>query len=417
MGGFPALRKLLVGRGWVGAFSVVLMAAVFSLVAVVPAAAQVPLPDDDSFYAAPAGLADQANGSVLRSRQIQLYGLPVPVSARQIAYRSTDSSDRPVTDVATVLVPQSVWSGPNARPLLSYQVSEDSLDTGCAPSYALRGGSGGGRLASLVDSVFIAQALARGWAVVAADYEGPQSRYLDGVNSGRGVLDGIRAARALAADGLDPASPVGAWGYSGGSFATLWAAELQPSYAPDVRFAGVSAGGVPADLPANARSLDTGIQIGGGAVLMVLAVARNNPGNGVAALLNERGRALITQHPMPCGPAMTAETLGVHVDDLSTAPDLLSNPIFRAATDALELGRAAPGAPLYLYNSDHDEVVPVAAYSALIDRYCAGGADVTYRHSTAPTHIAAQTIEAPGALDYLADRFAGESIVRGCQPG
>ncbi|MEU7767068.1 lipase family protein [Nocardia sp. NPDC049190] len=33
----------------------------------------------------------------------------------------------------------------------------------------------------------------RGWIVVVSDYEGPQSRLFDGVTSGRGVLDGIRA--------------------------------------------------------------------------------------------------------------------------------------------------------------------------------------------------------------------------------
>ncbi|NKY25687.1 lipase family protein [Nocardia gamkensis] len=390
------------------------LSALIALAAVPAAHAELPSPDHDPFYAAPADLERYPNGAVLDSRPIALFGLPLPVSAWQVKYRSTDASDDPVADVATVMVPMLPWFGPGARPLLSYQVPEDSLGTRCAPSFALRGGWDSGAVNTLIDTPFMAEALRRGWAVVAGDYEGPRSRFLDGVNSGRGVLDGIRAARDLPQAGLGPATPVGAWGYSGGAFATLWAAQMQPWYAPDVRFAGITSGGVPADWPAIAREADGTVQAGL-ALLILFAIARNDPGNGVLALLNDRGRAALAENATMCGSDLVPKYVGARVDDFAVVPDLLSHPAFRAATDAQELGGSAPETPMYLYHSRTDDVIPVAGFTDLVGRYCAQGAAITSVHSMLPTHNPAAIGEAPGAMNFLGDRFAGLPVAAGCR--
>ncbi|MGK8510426.1 lipase family protein [Nocardia asiatica] len=376
--------------------------------------AELPPPDLDPFYAAPADLGDYRNGAVLDSRPIALFGLPLPISTWQVKYRSSDASDDPVADVATVMVPMLPWFGPGARPLLSYQVPEDSLGIRCAPSFALRGGWGTGAVNTLIDTPFMAEALRRGWAVVVSDYEGPRSRFLDGVNSGRGVLDGIRAARDFPPAGLGPATPIGAWGYSGGAFATLWAAQIQPWYAPDVRFAGITSGGVPADWPAIAREADGTLQAGL-ALLILFALARNDPGGGLAKLLNDRGHAALVENGAACGSDLVPKYAGAWVDDFALVPDLLTHPVFRAATIAQELGGSAPAAPMYLYHSLTDDVIPVAGFTDLVGRYCALGASVTSVHSMLPTHNPAAIGEAPGAMNFLADRFAGLPVAPGCR--
>ncbi|BDT97395.1 MULTISPECIES: lipase family protein [Nocardia] len=392
----------------------IILSTVIILAAAPGAHAELPPPDRDPFYAAPADLARYGNGAVLDSRPIALFGLPLPISAWQVKYRTTDASDDPVADVATVLVPMLPWFGRGARPLLSYQVPEDSLGTRCAPSFALRGGWDTGAVNTVIDTPFMAEALRRGWAVVASDYEGPRSRFLDGVNSGRGVLDGIRAARDLPQAGLGPATPIGAWGYSGGAFATLWAAQLQPEYAPDVRFAGITSGGVPADWPAIAREADGTVQ-SGLALLILFALARNDPGNGLLELLNDRGRAALAENATMCGSDLVPKYVGARVDDFAVVPDLLRHPIFRAATDAQELGGSAPETPMYLYHSLTDDVIPVAGFTDLIGRYCAQGALITSVHSMLPTHNPAAIGEAPGAMNFLADRFAGLPVFPGCR--
>ncbi|MFE5699151.1 MULTISPECIES: lipase family protein [Rhodococcus] len=53
----------------------------------------------------------------------------------------------------------------------------------------------------------IAYLLSRGWAVVTADYEGPESEFLAGPQAGYAVLDGIRAALQFGPSGLSPHVP------------------------------------------------------------------------------------------------------------------------------------------------------------------------------------------------------------------
>ncbi len=387
---------------------VVLLATISTPVA----RADIPFPDDDPFYAAPADLAGRPNGAVLGSRSIALLGLPIPVSAWQLRYRTTDSRGAAVADVATVLVSPLPWAGP--RPLLSYQIPEDSLGTRCAPSYALRGGRDIGVVNTVIDVPFLIDTLRRGWAVVVSDYEGPRSRFFDGVNAGYGVLDGIRAARAFGPAGITVASPIGAYGYSGGAFATLWAAQLRAVYAPDVVFAGVSAGGVPADIPAIAGRVDGGGQAGL-AMLILLSLARNEPETGLADLLNDRGRAALAENAAACGSDLVPKYVGAHVDDFAAIPNVLASPAFRAATGANELGAAVPDAPLYLYHSTTDDVIPVPGFSALVDRYCAGGATLTAVHSPFPTHNGGAVGEFLGGMNFLSDRFAGVPPAPGCR--
>ncbi len=108
----------------------------------------------------------------------------------------------------------------------------------------------------------IAHLLSRGWAVVTADYEGPESEFLAGPQAGFAVLDGIRAAQHFEPARLNTQSPTGLWGYSGGAFATAWAAELQQSHAPELGLNGIALGGLPADLEATMRNVDGGYGFG-----------------------------------------------------------------------------------------------------------------------------------------------------------
>ena len=63
--------------------------------------------------------------------------------------------------------------------------------------------------------------------------------------------------RAAEADLTLPAStPVGLYGYSGGSIASEWASELAPTYAPELNVVGVAEGGIPVDYAHNLRYIN-----------------------------------------------------------------------------------------------------------------------------------------------------------------
>lgn len=154
-------------------------------------------------------------------------------------------------------------TGDGPRPLLSYQVAEDRVGSECAPSYALRGGIDSVPSNAYTDTGMIRFALQQGWALVVPDYQGPDSDLFDADGYVHGVLDGIRAARAFAPAAVDPAAPIGMWGYSGGAQATAIAAQAHSTYAPELRLTGVALGGIVADLEATMSGFSGGIAGGG----------------------------------------------------------------------------------------------------------------------------------------------------------
>jgi hypothetical protein len=78
---------------------------------------------------------------------------------------------------------------------------------------------------------------------------------------------------------------------------------------------------------------------------------------------------------------------------------------------------SVPTGPVYMYTSQSDEFAPLPAALRLEARYCADG--VTVDQVTAPPseHVAELAIGAPGALDYLSDRFAGKPAPDTCPTG
>jgi hypothetical protein len=250
-------------------------------------------------------------------------------------------------------------------------------------------------------------ALARGWAVAVTDGDGlgmpgPHT-YGAGLPGGRAMLDivraGVHCGLELAAD-----APLVVWGYSEGGRCAAWAAELQPTHAPDLRLVGAAAGGVPADLRAVAMAIDGGPYSGLGlAVLVGLAHAHRIPA--LYEILSPPGRitaaqaagkdvvSLIIDHPAP----MSHHTVREQPWD---------EPVWRYVLDQERNGRIRPTAPLYLYHAPEDDVVPVAVGRALADAYRDLGADVTWAEVAADQHLAGGAAGAPGALDWLDHRLA-----------
>jgi hypothetical protein len=86
-------------------------------------------------------------------------------------------------------------------------------------------------------------ALGLGWYVNVPGFEGPLASFALGVQEGHAVLDSVRAV-LHSNFGLNETTRYALWGYSGGSLASEWAAELQVQYAPDLNFVGATLGGL-----------------------------------------------------------------------------------------------------------------------------------------------------------------------------
>jgi pimeloyl-ACP methyl ester carboxylesterase len=359
----------------------------------------VPLPTDDSWYESHEDLDAVKPGTLLAHRPIDFrarFTFGVSASAWQLRYRSTDTAGRPISAVATLMVSDRAWASEAPRPLVSYQPAIDSLGPRADPSYTLRRGS-------QREFLLMYLALRRGWAVVTSDYTGPRRAFGAGLLAGRITLDGIRAAFQFEPARLTASSPVGLWGYSGGGQATAWAAEQHPHYAPEIRLAAVAAGGVPADNRALYR-IDGGF-LSGFALGAWLGISREYPEIDLLALANDDGRRAFAEIA-----DMTVEELIAYfpfrrLAELTTAADPFSTEGALVTNEHLTLGRRLPSAPVYLYHSVYDQLIPIAVAEELAATYRRGGVDVTLRRSHLGEHVLYHRLAVVGVLRYLASRL------------
>ena len=381
--------------------------AIFGFAAIAHAA--ITEPKDDDFYTGPADLK-VANGSVLRSRDVVVtqYGQPAAgITSKQILYRSTNSKGTPIAAVTTLMIPDAPYAGKGPRPLVAFQEAIDSLGDQCNPGYTLRTGTNKefGLMRMLLDS---------GYAVVATDFEGQDSAFGAGPLGGHTVLDAIKAAEALPDTGLAGTdTPVGITGYSGGSQGTMWAAELQPTYAPELNVVGIAGGGTPADLELSLKQILGGPAAGLG-FLGVFGGEREYPELGIDSILNADGKQLKEDLKDACLFDAAGSYPFARIEDYTTVPDPFALPRVQAVLGELHLGQAKPSAPVYLYHSIADELIPVGIEDAFATRYCQMGVPVQYTREASGDHNTEAIAGAPAAFAWLADRFDGDPAPTNC---
>jgi secretory lipase len=332
-----------------------------------------------------------------------------------VKYRTEDERGAATATVTTVLVPKLAWTGPGPRPLLSYQTAEDGVAGRCAPSYALRSGLLAGFSDSVAETSLIGAAVLHGWAVTVPDYEGPQSEFLVSGVQARGVLDGIRAARAFAPATVSEAAPIGVWGYSGGSLATITAAQLQPTYAPDVHLSAIAVGGLVADIRTSINAFD-GSFAGGAVPMGINGFLRHYPELNLLQYLNASGRRKVARTAGDCIVQAAARYPFLKISSIVSAPDALDAPPVVAMLDENSplFRSGVPQAPIYHYQAVADELAPIGPARALLHQFCAAGVVVQSVEPPGGEHVEETIAGSPGALQFLARRFAGDAPVDTC---
>lgn len=370
----------------------------------------------DPFYGVPAGVAAYRDGQVIAARAVtaKVLDLPVPAQAWQLQYRTEDFRGRPSATVTTLLVPITPWRKPGPRPLVSYQTAEDGVDQHCAPSHALTDGLRDGFTGSYTETPLIALALLQGWAVSVPDYEGPQSTFLVAGPEARGVLDGLRAARAFAPAGLAHA-PLALWGYSGGSFASVTAAQLQPAYAPELRLTALALGGLLGSIRAVIDAF-SGSFAGGAIPMGITGFLRAYPELNLEQYLNPSGRAKVAVEAHDCVFEAVPHYPFLQLGSIEASPNALDAAPVAAMLDA-NSPLHFPGAPhvaTYWYHARTDELAPYEPALATIQRFCAAGTHVHADIVPIGEHIAELALGAPGAINFLATRFVGREPADSC---
>ncbi len=390
--------------------SLLMLAAVCS----VPAWAASPPPSRDAFYAPPGSLAKVKPGTVLRSRRVSVALGGGPLTATQVLYRSTNQVGQPSATAATILRPSRAL-GPVR--LLSYQTAYDGMAATCRPSYALQQGDSSANGIVSAEGAIIASYLNQGYTVVTSDYEGPTDDFGAGRESGYGTLDAIRAAESKL--GL-PAktTKVALTGYSGGSIASMWAAELQPRYAPQLDLIGVAAGGIPVDFAHNQAYIDGSSDWAGAIPAVGIGLSRAYRVD-LTRVLSATGRQIYAQAAKGClvpsaYPGLKfADLLRPQYQNWRQVPEYV-----RIFNDTIMGRHGTPGAPLFLAvgNSDGtgDGVMVAKDVQELAHTYCMRGVPVQFHEYAGADHVAGYVKFAPEANAWLAQRFAGQPAPSDC---
>lgn len=398
----------------VGTLRRALLTAALLLLAATPARAAAP--SDDPFYGVPAGIDGLANGTVIDSREVTAtsYSAPIAAKAWQVRFKTQDTTGADSAYLTTVLVPEKEWAGTGPQPVLSYQMPEDGVSLRCAPSWVLTEGVAA-PTNTTPDAQTVASAVDRGWVVVVPDYQGPNSAWLGADGQARGVLDSLRAARAFKPAGIDPKAPIALWGYSGGAIASSTAAQMQPSYAPKLKLAGVVLGGNNATIRGGLEAFD-GSAFGGAIVIGLIGLDRAYPEYHLTDQLNDAGKARVAMSQEDCIAEAAIKHPAFQASSALKDPEALNGPpfteVFRRASPLTFPG--VPAAPVYDYHAIDDELAPIGPSRLLLERFCRAGV-VVQQVEEPGEHFTEVAQGEPGAVDFITKRFAGEKPVNTCQ--
>ncbi|MFD8733801.1 lipase family protein [Streptomyces sp. NPDC059618] len=393
-----------------------------------------------AFYTPPTSLP-AANGALIRSEPLPLAlslpGLdgPLPGTATRLMYRSTDSNGRPVAVTGAYIEPTADWKGDGPRPLVAVAPGTMGQGDQCAASMGLQHPiTLNGQTVSVgYEDLAIYRLLSSGAAVVVTDYVGLGATdrlhtYVNRLDGGHALLDAVRAARGLTGASVTSASPVGLFGYSQGGGASASAAELQPTYAPDITLAGTYAGAPPANLTEVIKGID-GSALAGALGWSLNGFLQSDPDlQAVAdANLNTAGKAALTDLSTMCvgdailGYAFKNSTSWTKSGE-SVSQLVARTPALQATLDDQRIGNLKPASPVRLVTGVQDDIVPHAQARQLAVDWCRKGADITYDAIILPNlgdklltnHMAPLLTDQGDAISWLTDRLEGRPAGSNC---
>jgi len=346
-------------------------------------------------------------------------GVPGGATVWRILYHSTTVYGADVAESGYVIAP----AGPppaGGFPVIAWAHGTSGFDAPCGPSLFTDTGGGPYLLPSLD------RYLRAGYVVAAADYQGLGVRngvhpYLLGVSEGRSVLDATRAATHLT--GLRTGPDVIVYGHSQGGHAALFAAELAPTYAPDLHVVGVVAA-------APATGMSTLIAVAAtpiGAQFLPYSVptawswTQTYDDLPVSTLFTPAGAAFASEQvTRDCGNQLADAATARHLGPLQLfTAGAGTDPVVMAHARANDPGDVRTGVPMLVVQGTADDTVPPALTDTYVaTKACPIGDTVQYLHVTGATHETVVFRAAPTIVSWMHARLTGGPAPTTCgRPG
>lgn len=353
-----------------------------------------------SFYHAPAPRVPDRPGQLVRSEKV---AAPPGTRGWRVVYRSRSTRDSAIQVSGTVYVPTSP-APPGGRPILAWAHPTQGSGDGCASSRApdpwRRIDQG-------------AAMLARGYAVVATDFEGlgTPGPHPFGVpeSMARSILDGVRAARQL--PGTDLGNRLVAYGVTEGGPGAFATATVAPTYAPELAVLGVVSAGGPLNLPAAMDRMPQ-VEATGYVVEFAAGISAAAPHAPLRSLLTPTGSAHVGLVEHGCSKDLLAAYQHLSVAQ-TFRRDPRTTPPWSTWLQRDSITRLPPRVPGLVLQGRDDVIVLPRDTAAAVRGLCRRHADVDYRVLPGPL----KSLSPAQAIfrSWVARRFAGAPTgSRGC---
>ncbi len=358
-------------------------------------------PAGDAFYTPPAGDPGKP-GTLIWWRE---FTAPSGTVGRTILYWSLSAIGKPIPVSGVVIAPAN---GTAAAPnVIAWAHGTAGMGDQCAPSKAFAAGTA----PELAFAPLVTQTNA---VFVATDYEGlgtaGDPAYLVGRSEGQGVLDAARAVQQLSL-GATSASPILLWGHSQGGGAAAWAAELAPTYAPELKIVGAMVGAPAGELTFGNLSKATDAAQIGYALAGIAGLKASYPELNVDDVLNAKGQELLAKVVAACDAAPVVA--GVTGADLVTAGSATA-PGWAERIAENNPAQMATSIPLFIYHGDADTTVPVDVSTAMQTKYCKLGVISQRKVYPGKGHVDVIPAALTDLLAFATTRWAGAPPTNSC---
>ncbi len=358
----------------------------------------------------PGAASAQSAGTLVSAEPV--IQTPGGMQAWKIAYWTTDQGGRAQAVTGMVVAPREALPA-SPRRVIAWTHGTWGVVERCAPSLSADFFAATPALADMVR---------RGYVVVAPDYPGLGSAmphpFLVGVDTGRSVLDAIRAARNI------PVAAAGnrfaVWGESQGGHAALWTAALARAYAPDLSLIATAAAAPVTDLATNLRSgTDENVR----AMLLSFAAYSWSERFGLklSTLVNRPNAGVIRR---------LAQNNCVELGKKPKLGTILGIVTVRKALRGKDLGQIEPWAgvmransirpgnvpgPLLIAQGGGDPVVATAVTLAFARQRCRTRQPLRYIRLPGADHGNSARDSSGLTLDWIDGRFAGAAAPSDCR--
>ncbi len=387
---------------------------------------------DAQIYTPPAASLIGAPGTLLGCSVTTLPLLSQKnIVAAKVQYASTDQAGKKIAVSGLIMVPTTAWAGAGTRPLIAFHAGTLGIGSQCALSKQLAG-----KFQDAYEGPNLDDFLKAGFAVAATDgvgyLDGQLHPYVIGGNAGHAILDIAKVASKVPGSGISATTKVGISGYSEGGQASLWAAQLAKSYAPQLNVVGAAAGGVPGNLTVTGKYLNGG-PFAGFLADAAIGLSTAYPSLPFNSLLNQKGKDAVVQAKKLCVLGTVAAFVGAKIESFTTkgytidqlrtiaGPDGVTwGQILDAQSLAVGIGRAGSGAkyqvgfPTFQYRGAAEEVIDTKTENATRDAYCRAGITTDWNQFYPSEHLTTDTLASGDVVKWMGDRFAGKVTLGNC---